>query len=268
MPLISVIIPVYRVDNYVSKSIESVLNQSISDFELIIIDDGSPDKCGAICDRFEEQDDRIVVIHKNNAGVSSARNLGILLSTGSYIVFIDADDYIEKNMLEKLYNTAVSNNADVTICGINYCKESGEHVRKSLQSAAIYDNTSLLLTLFDMPNPIGGGVCNKLFRNTCKQILFPENISIGEDTIYLFDRFSVCNRAIKIHDCLYNVIERSNSATRSDIAYTLYKSLESYKLILAKAMSKGIVIYSKAIDKFLDNSLLNIKQIMDLKLMQ
>ena len=102
-PLISVIIPVYKVEKYLNKCVDSVLNQTYKNLEIILVDDGSPDKCPEICDEYAKKDDRIKIIHKQNGGLSDARNVGIEKSTGEYITFIDSDDYVDSNYIEQLY---------------------------------------------------------------------------------------------------------------------------------------------------------------------
>lgn len=117
MPKISVIMPVYKVEEYVSRAIESMLNQTFSDFEYLIVDDGSPDKSGAICDEYALKDSRIQVIHKENGGAPSARNAAMKIARGKYFYFMDSDDWAEKTMLEDMYNLAESVNAHYVVAG-------------------------------------------------------------------------------------------------------------------------------------------------------
>lgn len=115
-PLISVIIPVYKVEKYINRCIESILCQSYSNLEIILVDDGSPDKCGDICDEFATHDSRITVHHKKNGGLSDARNYGVERSNGKYITFVDSDDYIAPNYIEYLYMLINKYNADISVC--------------------------------------------------------------------------------------------------------------------------------------------------------
>ena len=121
MPQISVIVPVYRVEKYIHRCIDSILNQTFSDFELILVDDGSPDNCGAICDEYAAKDNRIVVIHQENGGLSAARNAGIdwafANSDSQWLTFIDSDDWVHPQYLQKLYDAAQSKNVEVSVCG-------------------------------------------------------------------------------------------------------------------------------------------------------
>ena len=116
MPKLSVIIPVYKTEKYLNRCIESVLNQTFTDFECILVDDGSPDNCGKICDEYAKKDKRIRVIHKENGGLSDARNAGIEASKGEYLSFIDSDDWVHPQMLEILYHGIVNNNVLLSVC--------------------------------------------------------------------------------------------------------------------------------------------------------
>lgn len=115
-PVISVIVPIYNVEKYLPRCIESILNQSFKEFELILVDDGSSDNSGKICDIYAEKDERVKVIHKENGGVSSARNVGIKAVNGEYIGFVDPDDYIDREMYKNLYELCENNNCDIGIC--------------------------------------------------------------------------------------------------------------------------------------------------------
>lgn len=117
--LISVIVPIYNVEQFLSKCIQSIINQSYSRLEIILVDDGSTDDSPQICDEFKEKDKRIKVIHKKNGGLSDARNVGIEVASGEYIGFVDSDDYIDELMYEKLLNACIRNNSYISICGRN-----------------------------------------------------------------------------------------------------------------------------------------------------
>ena len=120
MAEISIIIPVYQTKDYVEKCVRSFIAQRFTDWEMILVDDGSPDNCGAICDEYAKTDSRIKVIHKKNGGLSDARNVGIEAATGAYLGFVDGDDYIEPEMYERLYAALTENNAEISICRFRY----------------------------------------------------------------------------------------------------------------------------------------------------
>lgn len=117
-PKISCIVPVYNVEKYLRRCVDSILNQTFTDFELILVDDGSLDNSPAICDEYAVKDSRIKVIHKVNGGVSSARNVGLDVAKGEWICFVDSDDLIEADYMQKMYEAAINNNSDFIMCGI------------------------------------------------------------------------------------------------------------------------------------------------------
>lgn len=121
--MISVIIPVYNVEEYLERCVNSVLKQTYNDLEIILVDDGSTDNSGKICDELKNKDDRIIVIHKENQGLSASRNIGIEKATGEYITFVDSDDYILEDMYETLYKNLIRNDADISMCKYQYVKE-------------------------------------------------------------------------------------------------------------------------------------------------
>lgn len=125
-PKISIVVPIYKVEKYLNKCIDSILSQTFSDFELILVDDGSPDNCPEICDEYAKKDERIKVIHKENGGLSDARNAGIKAASGEYIGLIDSDDYIASDMYEDLYRNACENDADISVCGAVVVAENQE----------------------------------------------------------------------------------------------------------------------------------------------
>ena len=137
---ISVIMPVYKVENYVGKAIESILSQTLQDFEFWIVDDGSPDKSGAICDEYAAKDARIHVIHKENGGAPSARNAAMRLAKGKYWFFLDADDWAESNMLEELYNQAETHKAQLVICGFYIDTYYGKSKRNFISEKYFVDD--------------------------------------------------------------------------------------------------------------------------------
>ena len=121
--LISVIVPIFKVESYLGKCIDSILSQTYKNIEIILVDDGSPDSCPQICDLYSEKDNRIKVIHKNNGGLSDARNAGLIVSKGEYVCFVDGDDFVETEYVERLYTAIKKCNADLAICGFKYVDE-------------------------------------------------------------------------------------------------------------------------------------------------
>ena len=139
---ISIITPVYKVENYLKKCVDSILNQTFTDYELIIVDDGSPDSCGKIADEYLKIDKRVKVIHKENGGAPSARNAGIDISAGEYLYFPDSDDWLEPTYLENLYDLAQKTGAQMIISGytMEYFEEGKEQTYSVCQKEEIYSN--------------------------------------------------------------------------------------------------------------------------------
>ena len=216
MPKVSIIVPVYNVEKYLKRCIQSILSQTFNDLELILINDGSSDKSGKICDKYSKKDNRIKVIHKENGGVSTARNLGLDNARGDYVMFVDSDDWLQKEAVKKLVDKIENCNADFC-CG-------------SFLNIGAINSTAHLITNFDKTNKTDAGafysfisemflgVCAKLFkRSIIKQnkIRFQKNITYLEDTIYLYRYLQNCDSVCSVSDIVYfyNVINFS-SATK------------------------------------------------------
>ncbi|EGO6689884.1 glycosyltransferase, partial [Enterococcus faecalis] len=162
MPKISIIVPVYNVEKYLEKCVRSILAQTFTDFELILVDDGSPDSSGAMCDQFAEQDQRVKVIHKENGGLSDARNAGIEIATGEYLGFVDSDDYIADDMYELLYTNIVKEDADLSICGIYDVYEGKEPVEKQ-QQYIVLDKVAAMKMILEA-KVVSVHAVNKLYK--------------------------------------------------------------------------------------------------------
>lgn len=186
MPEISVIVPVYKVEKYIHRCVDSILTQTFTDFELILVDDGSPDNCGAICDEYAAKDDRIRVIHQENGGVSKARNVGLDVAEGEYIAFCDSDDFLENDYLEKISE----HKSDLVICGTIVVDETETVIETRSFTDREYNTRDeidfgTIYREFAAYSPYG-----KLFRNKILKeahICFPEGISWGEDGMFVAD---------------------------------------------------------------------------------
>lgn len=214
MPKISVIIPIYNIANYLPKCINSILNQTFEDFELLLIDDGSTDDSVKICNSFAKVDRRVLVVQKENGGVSSARNLGIKKATGEYIAFIDGDDYVSSDYLEKL----IKPHSDLCICGGCYAKPDGSVLNELYP---INDDISLIsdekiLCWFE--KGLMYSVWGRLFRLSIildHNILFDENTTRGEDTIFMFRYIDYCKKAVFLSEKLYFYVKYVNEGSSS-----------------------------------------------------
>lgn len=217
--IISVIIPVYNVKQYIERCIDSILNQTYKNIEIIIVDDGSTDGCDEICNMYAEKDKRIKVVHIKNSGVSNARNVGLRLAKGKYITFVDADDYIAKTYIEEMYKLCREEQCDIGIIGII---ENNELTKKTSTSG---ESTNMLLTAEDALKEMlnekyyYGSVWGKIYKtNIWKNTYFNENTEIGEDMEVLYKLFLKSNKVnVNTNKRLYYYTKnRNDSATKSN----------------------------------------------------
>ena len=144
IPLISIIVPIYKVEKYLNKCVESLINQNYTNLEIILVDDGSPDLCPQMCDEYQMKYNNVVVVHKENGGLSSARNAGIAIAKGQYMGFVDSDDYVEKNMFSELYEQMKRENADIGICGINVINEcANKKIKCNVIEPGVYNSDEI-----------------------------------------------------------------------------------------------------------------------------
>lgn len=237
---ISIITPVYKVENYLEKCINSILNQTFTDFELFIVDDGSPDSCGRIADKYEQKDSRIHVIHKENGGAPSARNAGLKKAKGEYIYFPDSDDWLESDYLQELYDLAVKTNAQLVISGfvMEYCENNIEKSyivsvqRKNFSTKEeIHENLHNYFNNMMLAVP-----WNKLYKAEYihdKKLLFPENLKWDDlhfnmEVIMDIERIAISN-SVGYHF----LRSRQGSETKKVFDGLLYeKRREQFKHIL------------------------------------
>lgn len=230
MPKISVIIPVYNAEELLLKCIESILAQTYTDWELILVDDGSPDNSGSICDDYVTKDQRIKVIHKPNGGVSSARNTGIDIATGEWLCFVDSDDWVEKTYLEDF--GVVNNLSDIIICGYKKVRD-GVVTLKTI--VPLTSDTDKLMCLAEDYNIINSP-CFKLYRTnivTKYKIRFDQNISYGEDHLFSLTYLTHTSNISNVESCGYNYRETGQeSLTNRDIPlnHLLYYSKHCIEL--------------------------------------
>ena len=223
--LISLIIPVYKVEKYLEKCIQSVINQTYENLQIILVDDGSPDNCGKICDEYAKKDHRIEVIHKSNGGLSDARNKGLEIAKGEYIGFVDSDDYIEADMYEVLYNLLKQYNADVSICNF-YTVSQGKIAIKNAENGIKEYNRIEILKEVLLDNNIQSYAWNKLYK---KELFDEIKYPIGkkyEDigtTFYLLEK---CNKVVVTGKSEYYYINRQDSIVNNVTESTITDYIE------------------------------------------
>ena len=218
MRQVSIIVPVYKVESYLSRCVESILAQTYTNFELILVDDGSPDNCGAICDEYAKKDERIHVIHQKNGGLSAARNSGLDIASGEYIYFVDSDDYIEPNLLETVI--PYMNNGDDMVA-FSYCRfdDNGQvkhKKKKGDQKWFISDNNRVAFLIESLlQNKFGWEAWSRVFRRTIIEkntLRFADNKRIfAEDLYFCLCYCGFAGRIRYIDKPLYHYYVRSSS---------------------------------------------------------
>lgn len=212
MPEISVIVPVYNAEKYISRCIDSILSQRIPDFELLLIDDGSTDNSGALCDEYAEKDSRIKVFHQANKGASAARNTGIDIAEGDWIVFVDADDWVDSEYLESLYEHVKSSDGEMFVFQglIKKHQQNISLIQLDCSDIDITHNADLLfekINLFKYCGPC----CKILKKEYLKNIRFNENIIAAEDYDFLIRYLTLCNM-VKLSSQVHYFYEHHNNS--------------------------------------------------------
>lgn len=214
---ISIIVPVYKAEKTLDKCIASILSQTFTDFELLLIDDGSPDGSGKICDEYALNDERIRVIHKSNGGVSSARQTGVDVARGEYSIHVDPDDWVEPEMLQELYRCAKRHDADMVICDFYEISNKGQKYIKQEPSAL---DASVVLE--DIFFKLHGSTWNKLIKHSCyirNKVHFPLNISFCEDQ-YVIASLLLNNLKVAYLPKAFYHYQRDDSKKSLSLKYT------------------------------------------------
>lgn len=219
--LISVIVPVYNVENYLEKCVDSILNQTYKNLEIILVDDGSTDNCGKMCDEYAKKDGRIKVIHKQNGGLSDARNAGIDIAQGEFIGFIDSDDYIHLQMYEILYNAIIEANADVAKCDFKdvYANDDNVFDNVDIIKSKVYTNQELITGYFfkDYIWEFAISACVKLYRKEIfNNLRFPKG-RLYEDYYIKYDILTRANKVVIVDQVLYYYFHRDGSIMHSNV---------------------------------------------------
>lgn len=209
--LVSVIVPIYKVEKYLKKCVDSILDQTYTNLEIILVDDGSPDNCPKFCDEYAKQDDRIKVIHKENGGLSDARNAGMKIATGEYVSFIDSDDYISCDFIETLYYTIKAENSDIVECDIVRFEDGTTPVIEKENCDINSFSTEKGLSMLMAESKFHQYVWNKLYKSDIAfKIPFAKG-KLNEDEFWTYQIFGQAERVTKINKPMYFYLQRSGS---------------------------------------------------------
>lgn len=215
--LISIIIPVYNSEKYLEKCLDSVIMQTYSNIEIVIINDGSTDKSGGICELYEKQDSRIKVCHISNGGVSNARNLGIQICKGQYICFVDSDDTIKNNYIEELYRDLVFKKSDLSICGVEVKGKHAADLKSRFKEIKL--NKNYIEEFLELNKSyLLYGPCNKIYKTTViksNHILFDVTTSYGEDLLFNFQYLSHIEKISYTDNTNYFYIKQNEKSLSS-----------------------------------------------------
>lgn len=211
--LISIIVPVYKVEKYLEKCVNSILKQTYTNLEIILVDDGSPDKCGQLCDELAKTDDRIKVFHKENGGLSDARNYGVERANGEYIGFVDSDDYIHECMYEELYKAIKKSGTSIAECGVTrvYKNTLRPHYEGE-DYFLVLDREGYLKEYLENKRLYGSAWCKLIHRDLAKKIKFPTG-KIYEDAFYTLELLKTVDKYTLISGNYYYYYIRENSIT-------------------------------------------------------
>ncbi|MEH7303103.1 glycosyltransferase family 2 protein [Neobacillus drentensis] len=237
-PIISIIVPVYNVEKYINRCIDSILAQTFSDFELILINDGSTDKSGSICEYFAKEDSRVKVIHINNGGVSNARNTGIAVAHGDYLMFCDSDDYVEINWCRELYESIKLGGNILPVSGIRFVyqiRKNKEEIIKAFPNKASFDKRNYFETY---KKGLSGSLCCKIYDRKIiveNSIFFDTNVNRGEDLLFNLTYMSHMDSFVTIPTITYNYVHSNEYSLMNgyrkdlfDISVRVYYAWKDY----------------------------------------
>ena len=237
MPKISIIVPVYKVEQYLRRCLDSIVNQTFTDWECILVDDGSPDNSGKICDEYAEKDGRFKVFHQTNKGISATREYALHKAEGEYIQFVDSDDWIEPNMLRKMLKTSVENNADIVGC--NFIEE---YSTKQNQVNVFYTSKDTFLK--DVLSNRWGVLWKLLISRKLvidNDIHFPENVNGGEDYVFVVSCLLLCNKVVCVDNYFYHYNRFNNDSFIHTVSFQNLMYQYNATLIVEKILQQKSV---------------------------
>ena len=258
-PVISIIIAIYNAESYLSKGIEDILAQTFSNFEILLVDDGSTDTTVEICDRYANKDTRIRVFHEQHQGVAHARQKGIENVQGEYTIHIDADDHISPNMLEEMYNSANNSGADILICDYMEVNHHGPIYHAQRPTVLTQEGVTNDL----IQGKLYGALWNKLIRTSCfrdNNVCFREDLTMREDMFFVLDVLPYCSKIAYLPEALYSYDKTSNASSLTNTYLSEDRKYYVQELKWHETALKNTLV-SKENKEHVSNSLLNIAYI-------
>ena len=271
--LITIVVPIYNVEKYIDNCIQTIINQTYKKLQIILVDDGSTDNCPKICDKYKAQDDRIEVIHKKNGGLSDARNAGIEKAKGKFVCFIDSDDFISYEYIEKLYKLIIKNNADISVSNFKRVQEFNEEYlkeEKEKSTEEIYNGKQMIENIYHKKLYVQSTVAwNKMYKTDLfKEIKFPYG-KLHEDEFTTYKLYYNCKKIVMTSEILYyyryvpdSIMNKKFNKKRLDGIKALEERLEFFKekkeeklynLTLVRYLIVIMIHYTNC-KKFLENS--------------
>lgn len=220
MKKVSIVVPVYNVEKYMKRCLDSILAQTYTNLEIILVDDGSTDSSGEICDTYAEKDNRVVVIHKDNGGLSDARNVGIEKATGEYIAFIDSDDYIDLSMVQVMVEKLEATSSDIVLCNYEYVDEDGRLIDESNGETRVISeeltSEQALDRLCKANSTYYTIACNKIYKKEIFDKVRFRKGKLHEDEFIVHEIYARMNKMVCIEDGFYKYVQRNSSITNNN----------------------------------------------------
>lgn len=250
--LISIIVPVYNVEEYLSRCVNSILNQTYRDFELLLINDGSTDNSGAICEDFSKRDPRIKVIHKENGGLSDARNIGIDSAQGKFFLFVDSDDFIHPNMLELLVSNIIETDSDISVCSFQKVYSEKDCEIDYQNNIETCTNLEALDKFFGSNDGVNVVTWNKLYKaELFNGIQFPKG-RLHEDNFTTFKLLYRCRKVVYSNAKMYYYFQRNNSITGAKKSKNYLDAIDANREMCDFFIKEGLFeLAKKAISTYL-----------------
>lgn len=253
MVKISIIVPIYNVEIYLCKCLDSIIGQTYKNIEIILINDGSTDNCLEICNKYKKRDKRIIVIDKENGGLSDARNTGIEIATGDYLMFIDSDDWIYPDMAQRLYSLVHKNNACIAQCNfIRLYDEKKVNINQEKEEISIMDNKQGLESMYGQNGIKSVVVWNKIYKKKLfDEIRFPAG-KLHEDEFTTYKIFDKCEKIVDTNETMYYYRQRSDSIMNKNFSISRFDAIDAIE---------ERINYFKKKDGYLDLKLYTQKQL-------